>query len=153
MTDGDTITQVAVVILLLGMAVPTLGTAHTYAGTPFEYEESVTVDYDSDTQVAQNATDAEGYSETVNITVDSTTLESGTDYRWDADNGTIDWLNSSSTNDGDSGQIEYEAYQRTEQTGMAWLIISPLMGLFGLFGLVASVRALWSYSAEVWDLT
>jgi hypothetical protein len=32
------------------------------------------------------------------------------------------------------------------------MIIAPLMSLFGLYGIVVSVRALWSFIAEVWDL-
>lgn len=151
MTDGDTVAHVAVVILLLLLAVPALATAHEYAGTPFEYQESITVDYSSATNVSENAT-VEGYGENVTIVVDGTELVAGSDYAWDDSDGQVTWYNSSNTTDGDAATIEYVAYQRTAETAAAWTVIGPLMGLFGLFGVLVSVRALWSYSAEVWDL-
>lgn len=151
MTDGDTVAQVAVVVLLLLLAVPALSTAHAAAGTPFDYSEELTVDYGNESAVSENAT-VEGYSENVTIVVDGTTLEDGTDYSWNDSAGTVEWYNTTNTSDGDSATIDYTAYQRTAETQMAWTIIAPFMGLFGLFGLVASVRAVWSYTAEVWDL-
>ncbi len=152
MTDGDSIAHVAVVILLLGLSVPALATAYDYAGTPFEVNESITVEYSSPSQVDANATQ-EGYGDSPRVVVNGTTLVEGSDYAWDADDGTVTWYNTSNTTDGATAQIEYRAYQRTAETEAAWSIVMPLTGLFGLFGLVASVRALWSYSAEVWDLS
>lgn len=151
MSDGDTIAQVAVVVLLLVLAVPALATAHEFAGTPLDYSEDLTVDYTTESAVSENAT-VEGYSDTVTITSGGQTLVAGTDYRWDADAGTVNWLNTSNTSSGDSATIEYEAYQRTGESALAWTVISPLMGLFGLFALVSSVRAVWELTAEVWDL-
>lgn len=152
MTDGDNIAQVAVVILLLSLAVPALATAYDYAGTPMSYSEEVTVDYNQTTSVSQNAT-LEGYNESVHIVNSGVTLVEGTDYEWNATSGKIDWKSGSNTNDGDTATIYYKAHQRTEQTQAAWQIIMPFTGLFGLFGLVTAVRTLWSYTAEVWDLT
>ena len=152
MTDGDSIAQLAVVILLLGMAVPALATAHTYSGSPFEYTETVTVVDNGSTTVSENATNAEGYSETVTIVTKGTTLTEGDDYEWYPANGTIHWYNTQASNDGDDATITYSAYQRTRESSMAWSIVSLPMGLFGIYGLVAAVRALWSYVAEVWDL-
>lgn len=151
MSDGDSIAQVAVVILLLGLAVPALATAYDYSGTPMEYEETVIVDYDTDTQVAEPST-LEGYGDNPTITVGGTELVRGTDYYWNESSGTINWQDKSKTADGDEARVSYAAYQRTPQTEASWTILSPLMGLFGLFGLVAAVRAVWEYTAEVWDL-
>lgn len=151
MTDGDSIAQVAVVILLLALAVPALATAHDYAGTPLHYEESLTVDYSSATPVSENAT-LEGYGTAPTVVVNGTTLVEGTDYSWDTSDGSVTWFDTANTSDGAAAQIDYRAYQRTRETAMSWTIIAPLMSLFGLFGLVASVRALWAYTAEVWDL-
>jgi len=149
-TDGDSVAQLAVVILLLMLSVPTLATAHELAGTPLEYEETTSVSYASDYSVAQNAT-VEGYSETVTVTVDGQTLNASDDYAWDASTGTLSFVNSSATTAGDDATVSYAAYQRTEETQTAWLLIAPFMGLFGLFSLVSAVRVLWSYSAEVFD--
>ena len=151
MPDGDSIAQVAVVVLLLVLSVPTLMTAHDYSGTPLDYEESLTVDYANDSAVSENAT-VEGYGDESTIVVDGTALVRGTDYRWNATSGEIDWQDTANTTDGDSAQIEYQAYQRTTESSTAWSIIAPFMGLFGLFALLSSVRALWQLTAEVWEL-
>lgn len=152
MADGDSIAQVAVVILLLGLAVPGLATAYDFAGTPIAYSEDATVDYSNETAVEQNVT-LEGYGDSTRITVNGTELTEGTDYDWNSDDGIVTWYNTTNTSDGETATVEYSAYQRTEESEMAWIIISPLMGLFGLFGFVAAVRALWQYVAEVWELT
>lgn len=151
MTDGDSIAHVAVVVLLLALAVPALATAYDTAGTPFSYDESLTVDYTSDSSVSENAT-IEGYGDDPTIVVDGQTLMQGTDYLWDADDGVVNWQDTNNTTAGDTAQIEYQAYQRTAETEMAWTLIAPFMALFGIFGFVAAARALWSYTAEVWDL-
>jgi len=150
MTDGDSVAQFVTVVLLLILAVPALTTAHTYAGTPLNYEDTATVDYTTDYGVSQNAT-VEGYSENVTIVVDGTTLEDGTDYTWNSTAGTIDWQNTTATTDGDSASIEYRAYQRTQETATSWMLLAPLMSLFGLFGFIAGVRALWEVIGEVFD--
>ena len=154
MPDGDTIAQVAVVILLLSLSAPALATAHDYAGTPYEYQDNLVVDYGSTTTVSEDATDAEAYS--ANITVVDTdndkTLVEGDDYEWNAETGDITWLDTANTNDGDNVTVDSTAYQRTPQTQAAWTVLAPLMGLFGLFGFVSTVRAVWAYTAEVWDL-
>ena len=152
MTDGDSIAHVAVVVLLLGLAVPALATAHDYAGTPYQYEENLAVDYTTASSVSEGATQ-EGYSENVTVVVDGTTLTEGQDYDWNPGTGAVTWYNTTDTTDGSTAHITYTAYQRTPATAAAWTIIAPLMSLFGVFGLVAAVRTLWSYSAEVWDLT
>lgn len=152
MSDGDTIAQVAVVVLLLSLSVPALATAYDYAGTPFEYSENATVDYGNTTSVDEAAT-VEGYSQNITITSPTgKTLVEGTDYEWDPGAGEISWYDSANTNEGDTVRLDYSAYQRTGETALAWDILSPLMGLFGLFGLTVSVRALLEYTAEVWDL-
>lgn len=152
MPDGDTIAQVAVVILLLTLSVPALATAYDYAGTPYEYEETLTVDYTTPSQVSEGATATEGYGSNETITVGGTQLVEGDDYRWNKSSGEVTWLNTSATSDGDSATITYRAFQRTPQTSAAWSILMPFTALFGLFGFVSAVRALWAYTAEVWDL-
>lgn len=149
-TDGDSVAQLAVVVLLLMLAVPTLATAHELAGTPIAYEETTTVSYTADYSVSENAT-VEGYDETVTVSVDGQSLNATTDYTWDADAGMLSFVNSSATTTGDTATVEYRAYQRTPETQTAWLLIAPFMGLFGLFSLVSAIRVLWSYSAEVFD--
>jgi len=151
MTDGDSIAHVAVVILLLGLAVPALNTAHDYAGTPLEYEEKLTVDVGNTSSVAESGT-LEGYGDNETITANGSTLTERVDYEWNTSNGTVTWLNSGNISDGDTATIQYRVHQRTAETAAAWSILAPLMSLFGLFGFASAVRALWSYSAEVWDL-
>ncbi len=151
MSDGDTIAQVAVVVLLLVLSVPALATAYDYAGTPMDYEETVSVDYQNETEVSEPAT-LEGYGDEPTIVVNGTTLVRGTDYAWNDSAGEITWYDTANTSSGADARVEYAAYQRTAQTEMAWTVLSPLLGLFGLFGMIVSIRAVWEYTAEVWDL-
>jgi hypothetical protein len=151
MTDGDSVAQLAVVILLLVLAVPSLATAHEYAGTPIKYEQSATIDFSSDTAVDESAT-VEGYEEEIVVrTSEGDILQEYDAYRWDEEGGAVAWLNSTNTRDGQSVTIEYAAHQRTEETELAWTVISPFFALFGLFTLVVSIRTLWSYIAEVFE--
>lgn len=149
-TDGDTIAQLAVVVLLLMLAVPTLATAHELAGTPIEYEEQVQIDYQNKSVVSQSST-VEGYSDNITVVDNGTVLQQDEDYRWNQSTGVINWENTQNSEDGDVVRVEYAAYQRTAETETAWLIIAPFMGLFGLFSLVSAIRVLWSYTAEVFD--
>ncbi len=149
--DGDTITHVAVVILLLGLAVPTLATAYDYSGTPTPYSDEAVVDYQNKTTVSANAT-LEGYGTTPVIVANGTTLTQDVDYAWNASSGTVTWFDTANTSDGDAAVIEYKAYQRTAETEAAWTILAPFMGLFGLFGFVSAVRALLRHVEEVWTL-
>lgn len=152
MSDGDSIAQVAIVILLLSLSVPALATAYDYAGTPYDYSEGVIVDYGNTSYLSEDAT-AEGYGDNITIiTPNDKTLVEGTDYEWNSSEGSITWYDNANTNEGDTVQVSYVAFQRTQETAMAWDILAPLMGLFGLFGFVVSVRALWEFTAEVWDL-
>lgn len=151
MADGDSIAQVAVVILLLALSVPALATAHEYSGTPLSYEETLSVDYSSTSSVSEGAT-VEGFGTDPTLSNDGSILVEDEDYRWNSSSGAVTWINSSNTTSGDTVVIGYAAYQRTEESALAWTTIAPLMGLFGIFGFVAAVRALWSFIAEVWDL-
>jgi len=151
MSDGDTVAQLAVVILLLGLAVPGLATAHDYAGTPIEYEQAATISYSTPSSVSENTT-VEGYGDDVVVVLDAGgELTENVDYRWDKTTGEVTWLNTTATSSGDAAIISYQAHQRTPETEMAWTIISPFFALFGIFGLVAAVRTLWSYIAEVFE--
>jgi hypothetical protein len=141
MSDGDSIAQAAVVILLLMLAVPALSTAHASAGTPIEHEEVVTIDADGSYQVAENAT-SERYRDNVTISVNNQQLIRGQDFTWDDQTGTVSWINSSDVNTGATAEIQFTANQRTAETQAAWSIIAPFMGLFGLFSFYATVRAL-----------
>lgn len=149
--DSDSITQLAVVILLLGMAVPTLGTAYSSAGSPVEYTETTAINYQTDYDLTQSAT-TEGYA-VDQITANGSTLTAGTDYSTNLTAGSINFSNTSTTRSGDTATIEYRATQRSAETETAYLIIAPLMGLFGVFALVTSVRVLWGYVAEIWEAT
>lgn len=151
MSGGDTMSQLAVVILLLGLSVPGLMTAYDFAGTPIEYEQSATIDVNGETVVEEGAT-LENYGDEISVRAsDGAELAPYRDYRWNETDGTVTWLNSSNTTDGESATITYEAHQRTVETETAWNILTPLFSLFGLFAFVASLRTLWSYLAEVFN--
>jgi len=151
MSHGDSVAQLAVVILLLGLSVPGLMTAYDTAGTPIEYEQATTVDPGGETSVEQGAT-LENYGDEISVRTEAgDELVRYDDYRWNETSGTVAWLDSTNTSAGQNATVTYRAHQRTVQTETAWDVISPLFVLFGLFTFVASIRTLWRTIAGVFE--
>ena len=86
--------------------------------------ESITVDYSQDVAVDKDGHDY-GNDEIVRNSTDSV-LEAGTDYRWDASNGTIEWINTTATTDGEAASISYSVEQRSQATELAATVVQPL---------------------------
>jgi len=124
---------VVAIACVLALAVPVVNGGYTEA-TGTNATDSTTIDYSSDYQLA---TDGEGYVvERVNTS--SATLTEGEDYT--VDGGTIDWLNTSATSDGEAVDIQYQALQPDSDTrqgkqilGTAgvWLGFALLIGAMG----------------------
>lgn len=126
---------VVAIACVLALAVPVVNGGYTEAaGT--NATDATTIDYDADYQLA---TDGESYVvEKVNTS--TTRLTQGTDFTVNSDTGTIDWLNTSATTDGESVEIQYTALQPdsdTQQgkqilaTAGVWLGFALLIGAMG----------------------
>ncbi|MFW5918486.1 MAG: hypothetical protein ACOCR0_03280 [Haloferacaceae archaeon] len=130
-------TALFLVLLLVGA-----NAAYADSGQTQEIDnESISVDYSEDVVVDEDGHDY-GDDEVVRNSND-TVLEEGTDYDWDADNGTVEWFNTSDTSDGETASISYSVEQRSQATELSAAVIQPLgsivwVALFGgvLFGVL-----------------
>ncbi len=130
-------TALFLVVLLVGA-----NAAYADSGQVSEIDnESITVDYSQDVAVDVDGHEY-GDDEVVRNSND-TVLEEDVDYRWDAGNGTIEWINTSATSDGESASVSYSVEQRSQATKLAANVLTPLgaivwVSLFGavLFGVL-----------------
>lgn len=112
--------------------------------------ESVTVDYNTNTTVANADVAVSFYDNETVRNASGAALTEGTDYEWDSANGTINWLNTAATTDGASATMSY-AYDAPSQRsrdlsgvltlvgqGLALLVL--LMGGFVVLGWVGGGR-------------
>lgn len=149
----------ALVGVLLGTGV--LATSQAYQDSPTHVES---IDNESLTQKvgewqSVDAATKDGFAgaydnETVRNSSGSTLTE-GTDYEWNQSDGRIKFLDSSSTNNGSSAEIDYSYDQRSE---MAVSMVGPLAAVFDMAGILpivfvtglvfAGLRVLWSAVPE-----
>jgi hypothetical protein len=126
---------VVAIACVLALAVPVVNGGYTEA-TGTDATDSTTIDYSADYQLA---TDGDEYVvERVNTS--SATLTEGDDFTIDGEAGTIDWLDTSATTDGENVTVEYQALQPDSDTrqgkeilGTAgvWLGFALLIGAMG----------------------
>lgn len=124
---------VVAIACVLALAVPVVNGGYTEA-TGTDATDSTTIDYSSDYQLA---TDGDGYVvERVNTS--SATLTQGEDFT--VNGGTIDWLDTAATTDGENVTVTYQALQPSSDTqqgkqilGTAgvWLGFVLLIGAMG----------------------
>jgi hypothetical protein len=102
---------VVAIACVLALAVPVINGGYTEA-VGADTNETATVDYDTDTQLAADGTEYVVES----IQASSGQLTAGEDYTVDEDTGTVDWLNTSATTDGESVDVFYTALQPESDT-------------------------------------
>lgn len=133
-----TLWKVGVVLLLIVTLLPALSLAwsdhsrSTYAVS----DETMIVDYDEPVSVNTSAPE---YNDSVTITADGTPLVAGTDYSWNASNGTVAFVNTSATVEGDQSLIDYEYAERTQETRLVGNVLTPwgtILSMLAVFGLV-----------------
>jgi len=124
---------VVAIACVLALAVPVVNGGYTEA-TAANATNTTTIDYSSDYQL--NVTGDEYLIERVNTS--SATLTQGEDFT--VNGGTIDWLPTAATTDGENVTVEYEALQPDSDTrqgkeilGTAgvWLGFALLIGAMG----------------------
>lgn len=112
---GDTKFGALVLILVLGFLVAVGPAALADGATPTAVEdESLTVDYDTESNVSES-----GLEYGSNVTVQNSTgatLQDGTDYEWDATAGNVTWINTSATSEGELATIDYEVEQVSNES-------------------------------------
>ena len=134
-----------ILIVLLGLGILFAGGMNIgYETATDEFtvtNESITVDYTEPVPVDEPDVDLVTYNETVNV-YNSTDalLESDTDYVWHADNGTVEWIDTNATTDGETATISYDYDAPPESNQAAYGVIQIIsIGLvFIVFLLVGS---------------
>lgn len=138
---GDSKFGALVILVIVGFIVGVFpATLADGATTTTVTDESITVDYQNTTSVAE---DGVSYNQTVTITVDGTTLTDGTDYDWNATTGAVTWYNTSATSDGETALIDYGVEQVTESSRQLADITTILLVVLALiFTLIMGMTAI-----------
>lgn len=116
-------------LLIIGLVV----ISSVYAASPTEThavdDENVTVDYQNKQQLDPGE-EVFSWSDTITVNAsDGTTLTEGTDYEYYSNNGSIQFLNTSATTEGNTATVDYE-YEAPPQ--MAQSVIGPISSSFDL---------------------
>lgn len=129
---------VVAVLVVVGLPLG-LNTAASDSGQLEVVEnETVTVDYDSDIDLGPDH--AYNFSDTVEVRNSSdAVLEEGTDYEWNATDGTLRFLNSSATSEGESATVTYEYQAQTAETRTVGTTLSPFAQFLGMLFFVVVV--------------
>jgi len=138
---GDSKFGALVILVIVGFIVGVFPAALADGATTTTVtDESITVDYQNTTSVAE---DGVSYNQTVTITVDGTTLTDGTDYDWNATTGAVTWYNTSATSDGETALIDYGVEQVTESSRQLADITTILLVVLALiFTLIMGMTAI-----------
>lgn len=107
-----------VLVALLGVALLFGGLSAGYQASGTQHivaNASATVDYDTPSEL-EAPSYAFNYSRSITVTRDNQTLTAGADYEWNASTGTVTWLNSTATSDGDSVLVDYGYTAPSEAT-------------------------------------
>ena len=133
----------AAAMLFVGIFVVIAGASVAWADAPTHEEtvlnESVTADHGTTVQV-DPASDVAWSGALDNETVRDSTgseLDEGTDYEWNPENGTVTFLSSGSTADGESATVSYTWLSKSENAVNWYGPIAALVNVLPIFALVA----------------
>lgn len=134
---------VAVIVIGAFAVLAVAGAGYQNTPTPQQSvtNESIIVEYDAWQQVDAAQDDAFVKSfdnETVRNSTGATLTE-GTDYEYNASDGTIIFLSTSSTTEGNTGEIDYDHVSHTDETQRWHDVIAPIVRRFPVLILVAPV--------------
>jgi predicted lipoprotein len=124
---------VAVIACALALLVPLVHGALADAETD-SVEETVTVDYDTNTTLNQT-----GSSYELTVTVDGTELDNGTDYVFDPGAASIDWQNTTASSGGDTATLSYDVVDRTQTTDRTVDILATTGSWAGFLLMIAAL--------------
>lgn len=132
---------IAVLVAVVGLAGASATQSGSYSATA---SDTTTIQYNTTYSVSEPVDGSvDAYNDTVTITANNTTLEEGRDYQWDASNGSVEWLNSTATSDGDSATIDYGYSAYRQSTTTIHALTSAINPVFGLAFFVVVVGAAW----------
>jgi len=139
----------AIAVLFIGFIVlaPALNLAYAGATQSAMANESTAVDYDQNYTLAQQ--DVENYT-SLTVTANNTTLADGTDYEFDRPNGTIDWLNTTATEDGDAAWVNYTYAYYDDTQQLAATVIENAAVALAFLALIAGIGLVLKITGGGW---
>ena len=136
----SSIWKVGVILLLVVALLPMLNVAWAdHSRSEFTVEgEILFVDYDEPVPVNESA---HHYNDSVALSDEGagTKLVDGTDYEWNATNGSVAFINTTTTDDTEIVRIDYKYYERAQSTRLAGNVVTPwgrVLALMAVFVLV-----------------
>jgi len=133
-----------VLIVLIGVGLLFAGgmnVAYQHSGTQYTIaNETHTVDYTADSSV-NTPERTFSHDNTVSVTANGSTLSRGTDYEWNSSTGTLTWLNTTATSEGDTALVDYAYEAPTEGTQERRDILASLAQLLPYGALAVGVFA------------
>lgn len=125
---------VVALLLILGIGAVAFAPAYAAGGERVSVaNESITVDYSGTQSVDESGLQ---YDDSVTVRNSSgAVLDAGTDYEWNATDGSVAFQNTSATTDGSEAAISYQYRQETDQ-GQAVAGVLSGLGKFVTFGLL-----------------
>lgn len=138
--DFNTVVSAAVLLIVGLFVVSQVFGAMPASETRTVENETITIDVGNSTQVEQSHGEHYYDNETVWNSTGSELTE-GTDYEWHTDNASVQWFDTSSTNDGSDGNITYSFDQRPQMARDVLPTISDSfsLGAVALIVLIAAV--------------
>jgi Ca2+/Na+ antiporter len=137
-----------VVLVLVVLAAPILQVTYAEATATVDVaDEPHTVNYTDPVEVSESGV---AYGDTATVTVETDnnttrTLQPGTDYDWDATNGTVAFNSTGDTTSGQQASVSYSYETRAAATDAVWTIMQTVLGLLGVYVLVAALNAIRAY--------
>lgn len=129
------------VAVLLFVAVAGMGVATIQIADSAENSADVTTENVTNESIVQEVgvwqlvnkaveEDTAGFGDTVTVrNSTNATLVAGTDYEWNATDGTITYFNTQNVTDGATGNISYTYYQNTRSVTLLSRVIDPVVAL------------------------
>lgn len=131
---------VVVIALALALGASAVNIGYSNAAAPGNATENATVDYD----VNYTVENADAYEFTsLNVTSNGTELREGTDFEFDVENGTVNWINSVETTDGDAATVAYDFRDHSDTTQNQRNYLALVSGPLGLLLMIVALGALF----------
>jgi len=137
----------AVVALFAVLLLPMINVAYEGTAEPATVDnESIVVDY-NETVSVDEAPEAFQFNESVTARNSSGgELEAGTDYTWDAENGSVTWINTTATSDGEEASISYGYTVQSQTNENIAAILAPLSAPLGYLILIIGLGSTVYYA-------
>lgn len=141
--DNSTYAVLAAVVVL-ALLLPGMNVAYQQTGDPTTVQnDTYTVDYQDPTQLDHDP-GVTAWNDSITVYNESDAqLDGGADYVYDAENGSVEWVNSSATTDGSTVSISYGYAVPSQTTKNVRQVFGNLAPVLGLGLLAAGVGALW----------